>query len=199
MAQIQDKKLSNMRLCIVLCFCLCGQMLYAQALGEPVNLQNHPKAKGVNIKIYPPLGWKRFEGDNPNVVAKFVNSTNTSAFGVTIGNVYGFASRKEAREHFLKNVSRDVDDFIKGMAGIGALVTILEKPKITTIDTYPALEFIVETRKANEETIDIWWQIGYEDKIITLRMSSRTIDEFIAKEPLFRAIANSVVFLDKNR
>jgi len=41
-------------------------------LGEYISIDGHPKAKGVNLKLKPPMGWQIEEGDRPNIVQKFL-------------------------------------------------------------------------------------------------------------------------------
>lgn len=47
------------------------------ALGDFLSIDGHPKAKGINLKIKPPVGWKIEEGDRPNIVKKFVYENNS--------------------------------------------------------------------------------------------------------------------------
>ena len=50
-----------------------GTRIELNQLGEYISYKNHPKAKGVNIKIKDPLAFEKQEGDRPNIVAKFNN------------------------------------------------------------------------------------------------------------------------------
>lgn len=44
---------------------------HAQQFGSIYETKNHPKAKGNWIQVKYPVGWKKAEGDRPNIVQKF--------------------------------------------------------------------------------------------------------------------------------
>ena len=67
-------------------------------LGEYISIKDHPKAKGVNMKLKAPIGWEISEGDRPNVVKKFVKDGNS--FIVLVKDNVTFFSRKEIKELF---------------------------------------------------------------------------------------------------
>ena len=145
-------------------FNLTGEINNGQ-LGEYISIYNHPKAKGVNLKLKVPLGWEVAEGDRPNIVKKFVNHGNT--YLVLIKDNVTFLSRKQIRESFQKENLANVL--------IQEIISGLKQPKIinqsvVSIDNYPALQF---TFTCNVERLGYiiplrmkCWAILYEDKLI---------------------------------
>jgi len=162
-------------------------------LGEYISIYNHPKAKGVNLKLKVPLGWEVAEGDRPNIVKKFVNHGNT--YLVLIKDNVTFLSRKQIRESFQKeNLANEL---------IQEIISGLKQPKIinqsvVSIDNYPALQF---TFTCNVERLGyiiplrmMCWAILYEDKLIYLQSTSYNNQSFKELEHLYLSITNSVVF-----
>jgi hypothetical protein len=162
-------------------------------LGEYISIKDHPKAKGVNLKLKVPLGWKVEEGDRPNVVKKFVNNGNV--YLILIKDNATFFTRKQIRNSFIKE--NLADELIK------ELVSSLKQPKIIskvviTVDNYPTLQF---TFTCNVERMGFiipvrmkCWAIMYEDKFIYLQSSSFNNAKFDELEQLYSSITNSLVF-----
>ena len=42
-------------------------------LGDYITIKDHPKSKGINLQIRPPLNWSVVEGNGPNIVKKFTD------------------------------------------------------------------------------------------------------------------------------
>ena len=78
----------------VLNLSLVGQNTFK--LGEYVSIKNHPKSKGVDLKLRAPIGWELKEGDRPNIVKKFTKDGST--YLILIKENMTFFSRKMSRE-----------------------------------------------------------------------------------------------------
>ena len=162
-------------------------------LGEYLSIKDHLKAKGINLKLQQPIGWRVAEGERPNIVKKFVYGDNM--YLVLIKDNSMFISRKEAKE--LLSDEATVQEIIQEQISHLSGVKILNK-KIITVDNYPALEF---TANGGMERIGIQtnmivkiWIVLYEDKFVFLQCSSVSKKSFNALEPLFNSITNSVIF-----
>lgn len=165
-------------------------------LGEYHSIKDHPKAKGVNLKVKVPKGWKVEEGDRPNVVVKFVNGTDL--FLVMVKDSETFISKKDARELF------EDEEFISELKGAYksqfSRWSLLEK-KIVTIENHPTLELVVSGTKerlgVEFEMVMKTWYFFYEDKFIYLQGSGVKSNTWPARSQLFSLIANSVVLPDQ--
>lgn len=165
-------------------------------LGEYHSIKNHPKAKGVNLKVKVPKGWEILEGDRPNVVVKFLNSNDM--FLVMVRDTETFISKKSAKELF------EDEEFVTELKGAYNSQfnewSLLDK-KTVTIDNYPALELTVsgsgERLGVNFEMLMKTWYFFYEDKFIYLQGSGVKSNTWAARSQLFSLIANSVVLPDQ--
>lgn len=162
-------------------------------LGEYISIRDHPKAKGVNLKLKVPVGWEVKEGDRPNIVKKFVNDGNT--YLILIKDNITFFSRKQIRE------SLQEDNFVKEF--VQEATSFLKTPQIidqsvVTIDTYPAVQFKVKGKTERSgltfPIIMKCWVVFYEDKIIFLQAMGIDNPEFRALEKVYSLITNSVIF-----
>lgn len=162
-------------------------------LGEFVSIKEHPKAKGVNLKIKQPIGWEIIEGDRPNIVKKFVYKNNS--YMIIVKDNFTFFSRNEVKE--LLNSSEFKDEFIINSMTSLTNPEILNQ-RIITIDKYPTLEFTVSGRMErlgiNMKMIMKNWMIFYEDKIVLLQCGGIDSKEFNTLEGLYFSITNSLIF-----
>ncbi len=170
---------------------------YNYKLGDYINLKDHSKAKGVNLKIRVPIDWEEKESNRPNIVKKF--SKEKGVYMVTIKNNRTFLSRTEATEIY--NDKGYTDNLINELASFYKKFKIIKK-SIVTIDRYPALK--IKFKGEAEQlgyTIpmtSIYWYILYEDKIIILSANSyKQGVVFETLEPLFMLITNSIVFQEQ--
>ena len=69
---------------------------YSPQLGEYLSLKDHPKAKGVNMKIKVPIGWEVKDGDRPNIVKKFIKGDNV--YLIQIRDNITFFSRNKSTD-----------------------------------------------------------------------------------------------------
>lgn len=179
---------------VVLNFSLFGQNTFK--LGDYVSIKNHPKSKGVDLKLRAPLGWELKEGDRPNIVKKFTKDAST--YLILIKENITFFSRKMSREVFEDESTQE--------ALITELTSVVDNPKIidktlVTVDNYPTLSIKVigsaERAGLRFNVIFKFWIIWYEDKIIMLQGGGLDNNEFKSLENLFLKITNSVIFLDQ--
>lgn len=166
---------------------------YNYKLGNYLSIKDHPKSKGVNLKLKVPKDWEINEGDRPNIVKKFEKDGNT--YLILIKENMTFFSRKEIKEIFQDNNS--LLEFVQESSSIMNEPKILEQ-SLVTIDTYPTIQFKVkgtmERSGLRLPTIMRCWGIFYEDKIIFLQSFGFTNAEFTALEQLYFLITNSVIF-----
>lgn len=169
---------------------------YNLATGEYISIENHPKAKGVNLKIQPPSTWEVKEGNRPNIVKKFVYKNNS--YMILVQDNDAFYSRNEAKE--LLNDKNFTDEVILASTSFLKNPVILNQ-SIVTIDRYPALVYTYkgssERSGINVEQITKCWAIFYEDKYVFLICDSKTYNEFKTFESLYNLITNSVIFPDQ--
>ena len=169
---------------------------FNSSLGEYISLNNHPKAKGVNLKIKAPVGWEVKEGNRPNIVKMFVNDGNT--YLILIKNNVTFYSRKQIREMFkeeksLKEFVQEASSFLKN--------TQIIDHSVVTVDNYPAIQFKVKGKM--ERTGLIFsvilknWVVFYEDKIVFFQSMGIDNNEFRALEQVYNQITNSIIFPDQ--
>jgi len=162
-------------------------------LGEYISIDGHPKAKGVNLKLKPPMGWQIEEGDRPNIVQKFLFKNNN--YMIIVKDNVMFFSRNEIRE--LLSDEEYVNQFLSDASSFLSNPQILNH-RIVSVDKYPSLEF---TLKGEMERVGIkmtikqkCWMIFFEDKIIYLQCGGLDNNEFTALEKLYDLITNSVIF-----
>jgi hypothetical protein len=162
-------------------------------LGQYISIKDHPKAKGVNMKLKAPIGWKVSDGDRPNVVKTFVKDGNT--FMVLVKDNVTFFSRKEVRE-LLKD-DKFLNEFVEEVSSILKSPQIIEQ-SVVTIDNYPAASFkvrgIIERSGIVIPVMIKCWFILYEDKIVYLQSMGIDNSNFKLLEILYLSIINSVIF-----
>lgn len=158
-----------------------------------IDLNGHPKAKGVNLKLRTPKSWEVREGNRPNIVKKFVNGTNV--FLILIKDNITFLSRRQSRESFEDKTL--FDEIIKDTFSFLEKYEII-KSSLVNIDTYNGFQVKVRgSMKKSEmrlQTIMIYWFLYYEDKIIVLQAMGFDEKEFKSFEPTYQLIANSLIF-----
>lgn len=169
---------------------------YTFKLGKFISLKNHPKSKGVNLKLKAPIGWDVKEGDLPNTIKKFVKEGNT--YSILIDERETFYSRRQNKEllesdNFLHEFNLEISSALKNQE-------IIEK-SIVTVDSYPTAYSKVKGKK-EISGIEIpmimkFWIVFYEDKLVFLQAGGLDDNEFKALEKLYLMITNSVVFPDQ--
>lgn len=162
-------------------------------LGQYISIKDHPKAKGVNMKLKVPIGWQISEGDRPNVVKKFVKDGNS--FIILVKDNVTFFSKKEIKE-LLKD-DKFTNEFIQELASKLQSLQLIDK-SVVTVDNYPTLTFKVsgnvERTGLRFPVIMKCWLIFYEDKVVYLQSAGINNSNFKLLEFLFTSITNSVIF-----
>lgn len=173
---------------------------YVFELDNYISIKNHPKSKGVNMKIKPPLKWEIEEGDRPDIVKKF-RYENNSYMIVTKNNPESL-SKNEAKvllnelvsnKEYMLEFSKSFSQNMKTMQ--------LNDYKIVSIDSYPAIQVRLKgTTERLGTTIDIFsiiWIIVYENSLITINASSNTQEAYNQLEKTYFLITNSIIFPDQ--
>ena len=165
-------------------------------LDEFVSFKNHPKAKGVNIKVRKPDKFELLEGDRPNIVGKFNYKKENLVYVIGVNNLPNFMSRNYTRDWF--SDESETKSFAKSSAlefG-GEYVS----HKMVDIDNYPAIEITLDiSKKVLDRNIHIrtvLWMIPYEDHIIFLSGGTES-KNFESYYYLFLKITNSIIFEDQ--
>ncbi len=162
-------------------------------LGEYISIKDHPKAKGVNMKLKVPIGWQVGEGDRPNVVKKFIKDGNV--FMMMVKDNVTFFSRKEIRELFKDE--KFTSDLALEFGSVLQSPQLIDK-SVVTIDNYPALSFKirgnVERSGLRFSVIMKCWMFLYEDKVVSLQSAGIGKTNFNLLEILYSSITNSVIF-----
>ena len=167
-------------------------------LGEYLNIKDHKKSKGINLKLKVPEGWEIREGNRPNIVKKFVK--DGCQYLITTTNNEYFFSRNEVRE--LLNDDSFVDEVLEGITSEYKNVKDIKK-SIITVDTYPTLSIKFKGEQeylgiTSSNTVNMWL-IFYEDKSVGLMGATTSTNKTKIKalEQLYLRITNSAIFPDQ--
>jgi hypothetical protein len=163
-------------------------------LGEFIELTNHPKSNGLEIKLKRPLGWEVREGDGPHIVKKFVNEQKI--YLMYVKEIGQFVSKDEVNS-FFKNDS-DVKEFILGMIGKNGDDFKVKNQKVVTIENYPFLYFsdnVAKERMGIEvKGVQHYWISFLEDQMIYFMGSSLSNEDYYND---FYKITNSIKLLNQ--
>jgi len=162
-------------------------------LGEYISIDGHPKSKGVNLKLRPPIGWQIEEGDRPNIVQKFLFKNNN--YMIMVKDNIMFFSRNGIRE--ILSDDEYVNEFLSEASSLLTNPQLLNY-RVVSVDKYPSLEF---TMRGEMERLGIkmsikqkCWMVFFEDKIVYLQCGGLDNNEFTALEKLYDLITYSVIF-----
>ena len=173
-----------------------GTRIELNQLGEYISYKNHPKAKGVNIKIKDPLAFEKQEGDRPNIVAKFNNKKQNLIYLLQINDLPFFISTSSFEQDL--SSSQEVESFAKEY--ISDLNVSYVSSKLTKVDRYPAIEVVVDqtlTILDNKILVrGVMWILYYEDKLINL-FATCPKEDFKKNYFAFLKITNSILFEDQ--
>ena len=173
---------------------------------ERISLEDHPKAKGVNLSLVKPRGWTNKEGDGPHIVKKFeaVQKNNYVTYMVHMNSLPTFVSRQEAQEVFDDNrhqregLKELIDDWFNELPNVKIL-----SERTELVGRYPAKRVEYTYRPTAQgvtfELFAVSWIIFYEDTLITLTGTSMSNDkdEMQRFGVLFDTITGSVRFYDQ--
>lgn len=160
-------------------------------LGEYVELTNHPKSNGLEVKLKRPLGWEIEEGEGPHIVKKLFDKEKV--YLIYIKEIGQFVSKEEIND-LLKN---DSNEFIKNLIGNKSNDFKLIKHKTVTIENHPFLYFsgiLREERMGHEFKLIVhYWCSFLEDNLIYFMGSSISSEDYID----FFKITNSIKLLNQ--
>jgi hypothetical protein len=173
---------------------------------ERISLEDHPKAKGVNLSLVKPRGWTNKEGDGPHIVKKFeaVQKNNYVTYMVHMNSLPTFVSRQEAQEvfdddrHQREGLKELIDDWFNELPNVKIL-----SERTELVGRYPAKRVEYTYRPTAQgvtfELFAVSWIIFYEDTLITLTGTSMSNDkdEMQRFGVLFDMITGSVRFYDQ--
>lgn len=173
---------------------------------ERISLEDHPKAKGVNLSLVKPRGWTNKEGDGPHIVKKFeaVQKNNYVTYMVHMNSLPTFVSRQEAQEvfdddrHQREGLKELIDDWFNELPNVKIL-----SERTELVGRYPAKRVEYTYRPTAQsvtfELFAVSWIIFYEDTLITLTGTSMSNDkdEMQRFGVLFDTITGSVRFYDQ--
>jgi hypothetical protein len=165
-------------------------------LSEFVEIRDHPKAKGVNLKLKLPNNWELKEGDRPNIVKKIVK--DGSSYLIQVEELETFYSRKQSIE-FLQNDETFSSFFAEYSRVFKNLKTI--NKSIVTIDSYPAAFYKfrgdIERLGLSFSIIANTWIVLYEDRLVFFQAMTEDSKSYSEVEKIFFLITNSVIFTDQ--
>jgi len=165
-------------------------------LGDYFSIKDHPKAKGINLKLRVPVGWEIEEAQGPNIVKKFTK--DGCSYSIITKDHITFFSRNEVKDMF--GTDNSLNEYAEALSSEFINAQVLEKSLIT-VGSHPTLSCKI---KGSKEQLGIMipvimmsWNIFYEDKIISLMAMGLDNPNFKALEKTFLLITNSLIFPDQ--
>jgi hypothetical protein len=173
---------------------------------ERISLEDHPKAKGVNLSLVKPRGWTNKEGDGPHIVKKFeaAQGNNYITYMVHMTSLPTFVSKREAQEVFdsysedKNELGQVINDWFSKLPNVKIL-----SERIELVGRYPAKRveytYAPTAQGMTFKVYAVAWMIFYEDTLIALVGSamSDNKDEMQQYGTLFDMITGSVRFFDQ--
>jgi len=165
--------------------------------------KNHPKSKGVTINAKIPFSWKQKEGNRPNIIQKFISENGEGE------EIILFMVKDVRLPNNYKITQKDLDDFfaeteLKQMVPDGGQFISAKKIVIDNITSGELVYRLTQKRLDFSTTLQTSQYITiYDGKMIFLQaMVSAEKDESLSNRfklfsPLFRQVANSLVFVDQ--
>lgn len=166
-------------------------------LGDYYFANGHPKAKGLNFQLRPPLGFKQLEGDRPNIVQKWIKNRGDSDNVVIIMASVKNLSFLEKLAFRFNNLSGDLsDEEIAGFAPDNARNT-----KYFVLDNYPGIIFDysqeIERLDVSADAHVKQIMVYVDGRLFSLVLFSFHENLIKEKANLFYWVANTVVFPDQ--
>ena len=165
-------------------------------LGDIYKSNGHPKAKGLNFQLRPPLGFQELETDYPNTVKQW--KKQNGEFFVTITAKVTYLPDE------LKGFPKDeLKQYLKYEGGVKDFTSSpnMTNAKYYEINSYPAVFF--ETSEDRQRldvkaTIYMYQIIAFvEDYFFTLSLISSNKSLVLGSSEYFDLVANSIVFTDQ--
>jgi len=150
---------------------------------EYLSLKDHPKMKGVHLRIKPPKGWLVQEGDGPNVVKRFIGENG--AYVILVKDLPTFATRNSYRDHYSdkKAMKKLIDS---GMMACSAGGSILDY-KLVTVARYPAIRAAytcsMEKMGITMTIFTLSWSVFIEDKLVSFNGVTTSEQDFLDLTP----------------
>ena len=173
---------------------------------ERISLEDHPKAKGVNLSLVKPRGWTNKEGDGPHIVKKFeaAQGNNYITYMVHMTSLPTFVSKREAQEVFdsysedKNELGQVINDCFSKLPNVKIL-----SERTELVGRYPAKRveytYAPTAQGMTFKLYAVAWMIFYEDTLIALvgTAMSDDKDEMQQYGTLFDMITGSVRFFDQ--
>lgn len=158
--------------------------------------KGHPKAKGVELTIRPPLSWRQYEADRPNIVQKWISDAGhgKDTFMVQIRKLPALPTPEEKAEIFTESFAKEMFD--QSGKTLSYTTSRLEKTPVGIVhftQTTERLDLKLDTR-------GVFYYLVHEDAFIAFQFMCYTGGDaetnearFNKLEPLIKGIVNSLV------
>jgi hypothetical protein len=161
-----------------------------------INVNSHPKSKGLNFSIKEPSKFQRNDGKRPNILYNWVKNQTDLENRITIS----VAIKKMPKE--MEMSKKEWKDYLKFEGGINDLTAGLDnvnKQKYIVIESYPGIIFnysnetqrMEYVRKTNNKCMMLF--IDNNAFVLSMSTSKKTN----LNEEMFFSMANSIVFPDQ--
>ena len=169
-----------------------------------INVNSHPKSKGLNFQIKEPSKFQRNDGKRPNILYNWVKNQTDLENRITIS----VAIKKMPKE--MEMSKKEWKDYLKFEGGINDLTAGLDnvnKQKYIVIESYPGIIFnysnetqrMEYVRKTNNKCMMLF----IDNNAFVLSMSTGVDPSLKGRkktnlnEEMFFSMANSIVFPDQ--
>ena len=169
-----------------------------------INVNSHPKSKGLNFSIKEPSKFQRNDGKRPNILYNWVKNQTDLENRITIS----VAIKKMPKE--MEMSKKEWKDYLKFEGGINDLTAGLDnvnKQKYIVIESYPGIIFnysnetqrMEYVRKTNNKCMMLF----IDNNAFVLSMSTGVDPSLKGRkktnlnEEMFFSMANSIVFPDQ--
>ena len=161
-----------------------------------INVNSHPKSKGLNFSIKEPSKFQRNDGKRPNILYNWVINQNDLENRITIS----VAIKKVPK--VMEMSKKEWKDYLKFEGGINDLTAGLDdvnKQKHIVIESYPGIIFNYsnETQRMEyvRKTYNKCMMLFVDNNAFVLSMGTRKKTNL--NEKMFLSMANSIIFPDQ--
>ena len=161
-----------------------------------INVNSHPKSKGLNFSIKEPSKFQRNDGKRPNILYNWVINQNDLENRITIS----VAIKKVPK--VMEMSKKEWKDYLKFEGGINDLTAGLDdvnKQKHIVIESYPGIIFNYsnETQRMEyvRKTYNKCMMLFIDNNAFVLSMGTRKKTNL--NEKMFLSMANSIIFPDQ--
>jgi len=187
-----------------LLFTLTLLVSFSSCVQNTINVNSHPKSKGLNFSIKEPSKFQRNDGKRPNILYNWVKNQTDLENRITIS----VAIKKMPKE--MEMSKKEWKDYLKFEGGINDLTAGLDnvnKQKYIVIESYPGIIFnysnetqrMEYVRKTNNKCMMLF----IDNNAFVLSMSTGVDPSLKGRkktnlnEEMFFSMANSIVFPDQ--